>query len=118
MTNAIEHIELTRAYVALSNAHRLEFIRAMFDERAVYHSAHVGEFAGRDAIAEMMNGFFSRFPDVHWDAVNYRSVESGCVTFEFSMTATEKATGKSIERTGVETVAFNENGLIRRLEVR
>ncbi len=34
------------------------------------------------------------------------------------MTATEVATGKSIDRKGVETIVFTEEGLISSLEVK
>ena len=41
-----ELIELARAYVALSNAHHLELILAMFEEESIYTSSAVGQFKG------------------------------------------------------------------------
>jgi hypothetical protein len=113
-----ERIELAKAYVALSNAHRLEFILPMFADKATYHSPHVGEFEGRDAIGEMMANFFARFPDVRWNVLEYRCTEKGVARFKFEMFATEALTGKSIERRGAERIEFTDEGHISRLEVK
>ncbi|HRY16271.1 MAG TPA: nuclear transport factor 2 family protein, partial [Candidatus Competibacteraceae bacterium] len=93
--NTLEQIELTKAYVALSNAHRLEFILPLFAEQALYHSTFVGEFTGRSAIHSMMTDFFARFPDVYWTVTEYRSVDESTVEFAFTMTATAAATGQA-----------------------
>ena len=116
--NESEQIELAKAYVALSNAHRLEFILPMFADKAVYHSSYVGEFKGRSAIGEMMADFFSRFPDVHWNVLEYRCSREKVVGFEFVMTATESRTGDRLERQGLEEIEFTDEGLISRLEVK
>ena len=126
--NASERIELAKAYVALSNAHRLALILPMFADQATYHSPHVGEFKGKAAIGEMMADFFSRFPDVHWNACEYtckhwNACEYTCaahaaVEFEFQMAATEAQSGKKIERGGSERIEFTDEGYILRLEVR
>ncbi len=116
--NDLEQIDLAKAYVALSNAHRHEFIVPMFAHGGMYRSSNVGEFKGRKAIGEMMNDFFSRFPDVRWNVLEYRRAGENAVEFEFAMTATEVATGKSIERKSVETIVFTEEGLISSLEVK
>jgi hypothetical protein len=116
--NESEQIESAKAYVALSNAHRLEFILPMFADGATYHSPHVGEFIGRNAIGEMMADFFSRFPDVRWNALEYRCTEKGVVRFKFEMFATEALTGKSVERRGTERIEFTDEGHISRLEVK
>ncbi|MDH3316127.1 MAG: nuclear transport factor 2 family protein [Gammaproteobacteria bacterium] len=116
--NETEQIELAKAYVALSNAHRLELILQMFADKATYQSPHVGEFKGRDAIGEMMADFFSRFPDVRWNAREYQCTEKGVVVFKFEMVATEALTGKNIERGGVERIEFTDGGSISYLEVK
>jgi hypothetical protein len=43
-------IELSRAYVPLSNAHPLELILAMFEQEAIVTSSAVSQFKGADAI--------------------------------------------------------------------
>jgi len=116
--NESEKVELAKAYVALSNAHKLEFITPMFAADASYRSPNAGAFDGRVAIGAMMSGFFARFPDVSWDARNFRCTKGGNVQFDFEMTATESASGETIRRTGVEEIEFTGDGYISRLEVR
>jgi ketosteroid isomerase-like protein len=113
----LEQIELAKAYVALSNAHALDFILPMFSDTARYQSSSVGEFDGREAIGEMMAGFFGRFPDVNWQVASFRHVEENRVEFDFSMTAREATTGNRIERGGLEQIEFNEEGFIERISV-
>ena len=115
--NALEQIELAKAYVALSNAHRLELILPLFAEQAIYHSTFVGEFTGRSAIHAMMTDFFTRFPDVYWTVTEYRSVDERTVEFTFTMTATAAATGQAVQRQARETLEFTDAGLIARLSV-
>ena len=112
-----EKIELAKAYVALSNAHKLEFVLPMFVDEASYHSPNVGVFNGRSAIEEMMTDFFSKFPDVYWKASDYRCTSHGSVRFNFIITATEVETGEKIKRMGDEEIEFTDEGFISRLEV-
>jgi len=113
---AVESIELAKAYVALSNAHRVELILPMFAAEAVYTSTAVGEFSGPIAIGDMMQGFFVRYPDVFWLAENYR-FDNGKVTFDFGMQASAADSGEQLQRQGVERIEFDRRGLIRKLEV-
>lgn len=113
----IEAIELSRAYVALSNAHRVELIMPMFSATAVYNSSAVGEFTGPQEIEKMMRGFFTRYPDVFWLAENYRC-EDNRVTFDFSLQANAATTGEHLQRQGIERIEFDENGMIEKLEVK
>ena len=112
-----EAIELCRAYVALSNAHRVELILPMFSARAVYTSSALGEFVGPGAIGAMMQGFFSDYPDAFWLAENYR-FDSNRVTFDFSLQANSATTGEHLQRQGIERIEFDKNGLIKKLEVK
>jgi hypothetical protein len=105
-------IELARAYVALSNAHHLEHLTAMFAAGAGYRSTTVGDFRGRAAIADMMHEFFARHPDVYWEADNYRC-DDHRVSFDFTMTAE----GGDTRRSGVEHLDFTADGSIKRVTV-
>ena len=116
--NHSEQIELSKAYVALSNAHRVELILPMFAESIHYDSSNVGSFKGKDAIEEMMTEFFTGFPDVRWDIVDYQMIEKGLVGFEFIMTATDIANGQTIERVGLEQIEFTDEGLISCITVK
>ena len=112
----IETIELARAYVALSNAHRNELIVPLFADDAVYSSSAVGEFHGPAAIGEMMRGFFTRYPDVSWSCENY-SCSCRRVSFDFSLQASDAETGERLQRSGVEHISYDDRGLIKKLEV-
>jgi len=115
--NPTERIELAKAYVALSNAHRLDLVLPMFAAEATYRSAYVGEFAGKPAIGRMMAAFFTRFPDVCWAVEAYRGLGADAVEFAFVMTATEAATGQAVRRPAVETLEFTDAGFIVRVAV-
>jgi nuclear transport factor 2 (NTF2) superfamily protein len=113
----IEIIELAHAYVALSNAHRVELIRPMFAADAIYHSSAVGEFQGEDAIIDMMRRFFARYPDVFWLCEDFRC-EANRVSFDFSLQASDAQSGEQLQRNGIERIEFDAQGLIKRLEVK
>lgn len=113
-----ELIELTKAYVALSNAHQLQFVLPMFDENATYFSVFVGEFKRRGKIGEMMADFFSRYTDVHWLADEYQFLGDAAVGFNFVMTATDSQGGEPISRSAYEILRFNHQGYIALLQVK
>ncbi|TNF86880.1 MAG: nuclear transport factor 2 family protein [Gammaproteobacteria bacterium] len=111
-----ELIELARAYIALSNSHRVDLIMPMFAAGARYTSSAVGEHRGRAAIGDMMHGFFNRFPDAYWLTSDF-SCSDHCVSFDFTMQATEADSGEGLERKGVERVEFTADGSIKKLTV-
>ncbi|MDH3218223.1 MAG: nuclear transport factor 2 family protein [Gammaproteobacteria bacterium] len=111
-----ELIELARAYVALSNSHRVELILPMFATGARYTSASLGEFRGQAAIGDMMHGFFADYPDAHWQASNYRC-DDHQVSFDFTLSATAAGDGSLLQRQGVEHIAFTAEGSIKKLVV-
>ena len=113
----IEISELAHAYVALSNAHRVDLIRPMFAADAIYHSSAVGEFRGVDAIIDMMRTFFTRYADAFWLCEHFRCEENR-VSFDFSLQASDTHDGVQLQRSGIERIEFNDQGLIKRLEVK
>ena len=113
---ARESIEVARAYVALSNAHRVDLIEPMLARRAVYRSSAVGEYLGREAILGMMRSFFSDFPDVGWQCGDFDYTDS-IVSFEFVLRATSAKTGEAVQRAGHEHIEFDAAGLIRSIRV-
>jgi limonene-1,2-epoxide hydrolase len=112
-----ETIELARAYLALSNAHRVDLIQSLFAADAVYSSSAVGEYQGPAAIAEMMRAFFARYPDVRWQCENYRCT-SNRVSFDFELRASDAQSGEQLRRSGIETIEYNADGRIERLDVK
>jgi len=111
-----EAVELARAYVALSNAHRVELIRPMFAADVIYRSSAVGEYRGAAAIADMMQAFFARYPDAFWLCENYR-FRNGRVSFDFSLQASDASSGEHLQRSGIEHIYCDAAGLISKLEV-
>ena len=116
--NESELVELTRAYVALSNAHQLQFVLPMFDENATYLSAYVGEFKGREEITLMMTDFFTRYSDLHWLVEDFQFLGNSTVGFNFIMTATDPQGREPVNRSAFETLKFNQQGYIEFLEVK
>ena len=108
---------LARLYVERSNRHELDDVFPMFDANATYRSSQFGLFEGLDQIREMMTGFFTTFPDVHWTVDDYRANSEDTASFEFTMRATNAETGQTVARRGLETIAFTDEGLIRHVEV-
>ncbi len=111
-----ELIELAKAYVALSNSHRVDLIMPMFAAGARYTSTAVGEHRGRAAIGDVMHGFFNKYPDAHWHATNYRCVDH-CVRFDFTLSANDATSGKALERRGLERFEFTADGSIKIISV-
>ena len=114
------YLEMTKAYIALSNTHRLDLVFGLIADDAVYESANVGEHHGKPAIKTMMQQFFDQFPDVIWETRHLRldSNAERTVAFEFMMSATERQRGTRIQRTGNERIVFNKEGLIERVIVK
>lgn len=112
-----ENIAKAERYLALSNAHALEDIFAMFEPGATYRSSQFGAFAGIETIKEMMTSFFTRFPDTHWEVGEYVPTDDHAVEFDFIMRAHEKDSGEAVERHGRERIEFSPGGRIRHIEV-
>lgn len=110
-------IAWAKHYVALSNAHELAKIKSLFIPEATYCSAYFGEYRGRDAIHAMMQNFFSRFPDTHWEVPEYGNIGNDGVEFAFIMTGMDTASGEQVQRIGLERIYFTPDGLIGRIEV-
>ena len=112
-----EPIELAKNYVTLSNDHNLPLIKPLFTDDATYHSAYFGEYKGRTAIHAMMTGFFTRFPDVHWEVTEYRCIEDNGVEFAFVMTGMDTSSSERVKRQGLERLYFTPEGLIKHIAV-
>ncbi len=109
--------ELASNYVTLSNDHNLPFIQPLFADDATYYSAYFGEYKGITVIHVMMDSFFIRFPDAHWEVAKYRSIEDNGVEFAFVMTGLDASSGERVKRKGLERIYFTPEGLIRHIAV-
>ena len=94
----------------------IELARPMFAAGAGYSSNKVGDHRGRATIGDMMHGFFSRHPDVYWQAQNF-SCADHIVSFDFSMHADATESDAAIEREGQERIEFTADGLIKKIVV-
>jgi len=115
--NTKQHIDWAKNYIELSNKHNLKQIELLFLGSALYHSAYFGEYKGAVAIREMMQSFFARYPDVHWEVSDYRETDDGGIEFDFIMTGTDAAAGELVRRHGRERIYFESDGLIRQINV-
>lgn len=115
--NESNAIAWAKHYVALSNAHELKPIKFLFIAEAAYYSAYFGEYRGSNAIHAMMQSFFNRFPDAHWEVPEYRSIGDDAVEFAFIMTGMDVSSGECVKRHGLERIYFNRDGFIKRIEV-
>ena len=116
--NKQEEIELIKTYLDLSNRHRIDLILPLFDEDVNYQSSNVGEFNGKKAVGEMMQDFFSRYPDVSWKMETFQHTGKHTISFDFVMTATEPESGSIFERAGFEQIELSSEGLIVQVEVK
>ena len=109
---------LLRRYHAALQPYAAESVAEMFAEGAVYVSPGVnGRLEGRAAIMRAFDAYFAEHPDQQ--AVD-EEVEVLCersVRSHWRLTATSAATGRAVERRGIETVRFDKAGLILTVEV-
>ena len=109
---------LLRRYHAALQPYAADEVAEMFAEGAVYVSPGVnGRLEGRAAIMRAFNAYFAEHPDQQSvdetiEVLGRRSVRS-----HWRLTATSAATGRAVERKGIETVTFDERGLILKVEV-
>lgn len=109
-------IAQTKAYFKLSNERRLDEIPRLFHKKAIYSSDNTGLYFGLDAIMEMMHGFFTMNPEIHWQINNIKEVKASVVEVVFTATGVT-AEAQPFMREGIERLVI-ENGLIRYIEVR
>lgn len=109
-----ELTELSRAFIALCNSHRIDLVLSMFAAGARYTSSASGDYRGRAAIGDMMHVFFAEHPDVYWQADEFRC-DDHRVSFDFTMTAGNDTGG--IRRQGVEHIDFTADGSIKKITV-
>jgi hypothetical protein len=98
--------EIERFHAAI-NALDFPAIEAYFAEDATYVSNGVGSLAGRAEIMAAFRRYFDDYPDQ--TAFSGRSV--------WSVRATHSKTGKPLIREGEETITFNAEGRVTRVDV-
>jgi ketosteroid isomerase-like protein len=106
------------AYHAAINELDFSTIEAMFAEDAVYDSGGLGGVVrGRGPIMEGFRVYFDAYPDQVAEDSVVEPLDGLRVRSVWSLTATHRATGEKLVRSGEEIVAFDESGRILRVEV-
>lgn len=115
---SLDLIALTARYHAALNAYDEAVVKAMFAPDAVYISKGVnGRIEGRDAILAAFTAYFHEHPDQYAEDEGVEVLSPATVRFAWKLAATSRTTGKRVTRRGVETVTFDDAGLIRHVEV-
>lgn len=109
-----ERIELFHDAI---NRINYEEIENFFAENATYVSNGVGDLAGRDAIMEAFRGYFDKYPDQTASNSLVETLTPLSGRAVWSVRATHSKTGQPLIREGEETITFNEDGRVVRVDV-
>lgn len=109
---------LLRRYHAALQPYAADEVAGMFAEGAVYVSPGVnGRLEGRAAILRAFDAYFAEHPDQHAVDETVEVLGSGSVRAHWRLTATSATTGRAVERRGIETIQFDADGRIIRVEI-
>jgi SnoaL-like domain len=114
---AKDFLKLVQRYHDALNQFDFTAIEPMFAEDAEYHSPGIGGLYGRANIMAAMRAYFSEFGDQVSSDENVQLVADRSVRTEWRLQATTKSSGRLVKRQGVETITFNDKGLIVLVEV-
>ena len=115
----IDVIASLRRYHSAQNAFDMARVESMFAENAVYASPALnGEVKGRTAIMTAMRKHFAEFSDQISRDQEIKQINENTGWSKWSLNASSAFSGAKIKRTGTETIIFNNNGLIVRVEVK
>lgn len=109
---------LVERYHAALNHYDAATIAPMFAETAVYVSPGVnGRIMGRKAIIAAFTAYFAEHGDQQAVDESIEVLDPLRARTHWRLDATAASTGRRVQRRGVETVTFDETGLILRVEV-
>lgn len=114
---AKDYVKLVTKYHDALNRFDFDAIAPMFAEDAEYHSQGMGGLYGRADIIAAMHAYFTEFSDQVSSDENLTLVAEKSVRTEWKLRATTKSSGREVKRQGVETITFNDKGLISLVEV-
>jgi len=109
-----ERIELFHDAI---NRINYEEIENFFAENATYVSNGVGSLAGRDAIMEAFRGYFDKYPDQTGSNSLVETLTPLSGRAIWSVRATNSKTGQPLIREGEETITFDQEGRVVRVDV-
>ncbi|EJZ20538.1 nuclear transport factor 2 family protein [Rhizobium sp. Pop5] len=108
--------EIERFHAAI-NALDFPTIEGYFAENAAYVSNGVGSLAGRPEIMAAFRRYFEDYPDQTAENSLVETLTPLSGRAIWSLRATHSQTGKPLVREGEETITFNEEGRIIRVDV-
>lgn len=115
---SVDPVALAKAYLDTLQPYDSQKAKAFFAEDAVYVSAGVnGRIEGREAIIAAFDRYFAEFPDQQAVDEAVERVEPLAVRVAWHLTATSRTTGRAVTRRGTETIRFDAEGRITRVEV-
>lgn len=106
------------AYTAALNRYDLDAVKEMFAENAIYISPGINSVIhGRDAIITAFRAYFADHPNQVNVDKNVRLINPTNIQSDWSLTATNLRTGKSVSRKGLQVITFNDKQQIALIQV-
>lgn len=119
MSADFDPVKQTIVYHDAINALDFAAIETSFAEDAVYVSGGVGgTIEGRTAIMAAFRRYFATYPDQVAEDTEIGAVGSHAARAVWRLTASHTETGEKLVRAGEETVTFDADGRIIRVDVR
>lgn len=115
---AFDPVEVLKRYHASIEVLDFEAIEAFFTPDAEYVSDGVGAIVGRDAILEAFRGYFAVYGDQVSKDEEVAMLSPRSAWSRWRLEATHAITDASLQRSGEETVHFDAQGRIVRVEVK
>jgi ketosteroid isomerase-like protein len=106
------------AYHAALDAHDLSAVEKMLAPDVRYISHSIGDVIGRDDVMTSLRGYFATNPDHQAFDDRLEQRDANTAVSHWNLRATNQTTGIVTERSGVETVTFDDAGLISLIDVR
>ena len=103
-------------YFDLSNNRDLEKVFKLFALDATYSSDNTGLYFGISDIRDMMQNFFDRYPELHWEIHSIQETTPQIIELDFTLRGTDTR-GEKIIRPGIERIVVVSEQL-RHIEVR
>ncbi|WP_438749694.1 nuclear transport factor 2 family protein [Pararhizobium sp. O133] len=113
----IDPVALVERFHAAINTLDFGTIDAFFADDARYASGKVGGLKGRDAIMAGFRRYFDEYPDQVAEDSLIEALSPVSARAVWRLSATSSITGSPLRRQGEETITFNEQGWIIRVDV-
>jgi hypothetical protein len=114
----LDPVALVKRYHDALNHYDPAIMMLMFAESATYQSPGVGGLIiGRAGIIAAFNAYFAKYPDQVAEDESIVATGTHTARSDWRLKARSKSTGALCERKGRETIVFNDEGRILRVEV-